>query len=104
MRFFEYDKEKSHSEYYKRNVAFWGLCAGFIPAVAITSVSFERLFYLQGATGFVVVGWMIAWMAAGFWRITWRCPRCHNRFYFKWWYGRGFTTKCVHCGFRPGGA
>src|SRR5262245_48246527 len=27
-----------------------------------------------------------------------KCPRCGNHFFFKWWYGNGFTRSCLHCG------
>ena len=27
-----------------------------------------------------------------------RCPRCGNHYFFKWWHGNGFTRYCLHCG------
>ena len=101
MRVFEYDKEKSKQEYYSRNFIFWGMFVGYIPGVALIGSALERGFGLKGGFGFAALAWMIGWMVVGFWRIYWSCPRCHKRFYFKWWYGNTFTTKCVHCGFRP---
>lgn len=102
MQVFEYDKLKSQRDYYTRNAVFWGLFAGYIPFTVLTGSLLELVFGLKGGIGYAAVAWMIVWVIVAFWRIYWPCPRCHKRFYFKWWYGNTFTTKCVHCGFRPG--
>jgi hypothetical protein len=96
MRVFEYDKQKSQREYYLRNAIFWGLLGTYIPGVAFLAT------LLQQGLGYVALSWMAGLIIVAAWRISWSCPRCHRRFYFKRWYGNTFTTKCVHCGFRPG--
>ncbi len=102
MRVFEYDKQKSRRDYYLRNVIFWGLLAAYIPGVVFLGSLLHGELGVKAGLGYVGLGWMAGLIIVGFWRIFWPCPRCHRRFYFKWWYGNTFTTKCVHCGFRPG--
>ena len=34
----------------------------------------------------------------GIWYNFSKCPRCNNFFGWKWYYGNGFTNKCLHCG------
>jgi hypothetical protein len=102
MRVFEYDKQNSQREYYLRNAIFWGLFVSYIPGVWIIGSLLQQGLGINAGFGIAAIGFMAGWLVVGIWRISWQCPRCHNRFYFKWWYGNTFTTKCVHCGFRPG--
>jgi len=27
-----------------------------------------------------------------------KCPKCHNNFFWTWFWVNGFTNKCLHCG------
>ena len=93
--------EQERREYYKRNFAFWGMFLGFIPA-SVIAVELARIIESPVLSQLLVLMLFSATIAASVWRMNWRCPRCYERFYYKWWYGQAFSTKCVHCGFRPG--
>jgi len=93
--------EQERREYYKRNLVFWGLFLGFIPA-AVAAAEVTPVLRLPALFQSVVLTWFFVTLVAAVWRMSWRCPRCSERFYYKWWYGNSFSTKCVHCGFRPG--
>jgi len=93
--------EKQRREYQKRNVLFWGLFAGYIPVVVIVGIPLGRVFDFKEMPGLIALAWMLAFGIVGIYRTMWKCPRCHKRFYYKWWYHNAFTRKCLHCGFRP---
>ena len=88
-------------EYYKRNLVFWGLFAAYIPGLLLIGAPLARVFGLGNEMGIVALAWLAGVAVVGMWRLNFRCPRCNNRFYYKGWYKNTFTTKCVHCGFRP---
>ena len=102
MRYHDFDKKLARREYYKRNIVAWGLFFGIIPGVQILSYPFVRFLNLPNARQFIGLLWFVAVAAALVWHSTWKCPRCRKTFYHKWWYGNDFSTKCLHCGLRPG--
>ena len=98
-----FDQKEALREYRKRNFIFWGLFLGLFPAVVFVAPELARLFNSNEAAFTILTVWAIAMVVAGFWRGSYRCPRCRKRFYYKWWYKDAFTTKCVHCRYRPAG-
>lgn len=88
-------------EYHKRNLVFWGLFAAYVPVMVFILIPLVRVLNFPNAAGLLAIVWFAAVAAAGIWRTNWNCPRCGERFYRKWWYTNSFSTKCVHCGFRP---
>ncbi|HEU4714985.1 MAG TPA: hypothetical protein VFS76_25720 [Pyrinomonadaceae bacterium] len=92
--------ELAWREFLKRNLVFWGLFVGFVPGMVLIS-EVGRKYGVSEAFGFAGFAWMAAVIVAAIWRMSWKCPRCRKRFYYKWWYGNSFALKCVHCGFRP---
>jgi len=89
-------------EYRKRNLVFFGLFIGYMPGLALIGGGLNRFFGVQKWLGWVALVWLVTWMIAGAWRMDWNCPRCHKKFYRKWWMGNAFALRCVHCRFRPG--
>jgi len=92
--------EKERYEYRKRNFLFWTVFLTFIPA-GIIAAQLARLVDVPEIFGLVIIAWMAAFVITGIFRTMWRCPRCHKPFFRKWWYHNSFTTKCLHCRFRP---
>lgn len=88
-------------EYYKRNLVFWVLFIGWLPVMVFIVIPVARVLNFPNAANGLALIFFAAVMAAGIWRANWNCPRCGERFYRKWWYTNSFSTKCVHCGFRP---
>ncbi|HEY2961386.1 MAG TPA: hypothetical protein VGJ37_03165 [Pyrinomonadaceae bacterium] len=88
-------------EYYKRNVVFWALFVSYVPAMLFIGIPLSRLFRSENGAGIIATALFACIVAAALWRINWRCPRCDEMFYRKWWYSNAFSTRCVHCGFRP---
>ena len=88
-------------EYYKRNIVFWGLFLSYVPLMIFILIPLVRTFNSRNAAGMLAMFFFAGVGAAAIWRNNWRCPRCGERFYRKWLYTNSFSTKCVHCGFRP---
>ena len=100
MRFYDFDKTAAGHEFQKRNYLFFGLFVGAFLVIPVLSYVLVKLGF-ERAPLFIAVPWMIAWVAAVIWRTSWECPRCHELFFNKWWYGDGFMVRCHHCGLRP---
>ena len=100
MRYYDFDKTAARREFRKRNYVFFGLFGAAILVIPVLSY-LAHLVGVEGAVGFIIVLWMIAWVGVGIWRTCWRCPRCHKYFFQKWWHGNAFSMHCLHCGLRP---
>ena len=98
-----FDKQEALQKYRRRNFIFWGLFLSLFPGFVFLAPSLARLLNSNAAGSMIMTVWFIAAFVAGIWRGNYQCPRCSKRFYYKWWYKDAFTTKCVHCGFRPAG-
>ncbi len=49
-------------------------------------------------TGQVAAGiGLLAFAASGIALTVWRCPRCQNQFFCRWWMSNHFADKCAHC-------
>ena len=101
MRFDTFDKTAARREFKKRNYVFLGVFVGAIPGIPILSYAWVHLFGFENAPGVIAVAWMIALTGVGIWRTSWKCPRCHNYFFRKWWYSDVITMHCLHCDLRP---
>jgi hypothetical protein len=92
----------------RRRIIFLAVWLGLTPALlAIYYVALRPLSQLftikEDYLVLPVAGvWMIAFMIASIRVQLFRCPRCQQWFFAKWYYNP-FARKCVHCGL-PGGA
>jgi hypothetical protein len=92
----------------KRRLFLWAAVLGCIPGVfaivvwiglplsLLTGIKLNYFFYPVAASWLLMIG------VAG-WRVqTFRCPRCHRRFFSARWRHNSFA-RCLHCGL-PAGA
>ena len=100
MRYYDFDKTAARREFQKRNYVFFGFFFSGVLGIPIL-ISLFRLIGIEGALGFIIVPWMIAWLTVVIWRTCWRCPRCHKYFFQKWWHNNALSMHCLHCGLRP---
>jgi hypothetical protein len=76
--------------------AFWLLFFGFLPAAA----------YVR--SGVFIAAWMIAFMAVGYFKTNFDCPRCGKTFFKKFddrpgqgdWWNKPWARHCLHCGLK----
>ena len=95
-------RKEELQEYRKRNILFWVLFLGFIPAAVFVALPLGRLLNSNGVAEVLIAGWFMGVVAAAIWRLNWTCPRCNKNFYRRWWYKNAFAIRCVNCGYRPG--
>jgi ribosomal protein S27AE len=93
--------DESRRDYRRRNLIFWGLFLSFIPATLLIDATLGRLINPTWAAELITTAWFAGVIATGIWRLNFECPRCGKKFYTKHWFRQPFTTKCVHCHFRP---
>jgi hypothetical protein len=91
----------------RRRIIFYAVWVGYVPAVfAIYYVALRPLLHVfmikEDYLVLPVAGlWMVAFLVAGIRVQLFRCPRCHQWFFAKW-YSNPFTRKCLHCGLPRG--
>jgi hypothetical protein len=95
-------RKEALQEYRKRNLVFWSLFLGLVPVVVFVAVPLGRWLNSDSVAQIVATAGFMAIVAAGIWRENWKCPRCNQNFYRKWWYKNAFAMRCVNCGYRPG--
>ena len=94
--------ERSLRDYRRRNLIFWGLFLGMVPATLLIATPLGRLFNSNWIAETIATAWFAAVAGATIWRMNFECPRCGEMFYTKKWiFRQPFTRKCVHCEFRP---
>jgi hypothetical protein len=69
--------------------------AGGLMAVTVVAVVRGRV-GLSWAMPMPIVA--LALIIADFRLRYWRCPRCGEHFFSKWWYGNPLARRCAHCG------
>ena len=102
MSYHAFDIKLARRDYYTNNFILWGLFIGFIPGIQIVNYLFVHVFNWPVGRSYIGLSWFIAVAVAMIRHSTWKCPRCRKPFYHKWWYRNDFSTKCLHCGLRPG--
>ena len=76
----------------RRNLALFAFL-GYVPFVFVIGVVVAgRLFHCTTPFFVVAIGWMIFFTAAGIGYQSFRCPRCHKRFFATWWYHNFFCS------------
>jgi hypothetical protein len=92
----------------RRQLIFWAAFLSFVPGgiviglvvglplSALIGVSPDYFFYP------VAISWMLIFSIAAQRVVKFRCPRCHQFFFAKWWCRNAFARKCVHCGLAKG--
>jgi hypothetical protein len=86
------------SDYTRRRNFFLVVFLGYIPWGALVFFVMNKLRMPQSAVGILIVAWFLMYPVAAIRFSLWRCPRCGNPFYQKWWYHNDLARKCVHCG------
>jgi hypothetical protein len=74
------------------------LFLGYVPGVVIIGYPLSKLFGSQIPFEVVAICWFTTLGVFAIWHRTFRCPRCHNRFFIKTFYRNDFARKCLHCG------
>jgi len=92
--------EDARREYLKRTVVLVGVFLGFVPGVLLVS-TFGKFIGFPELGGIAGIAGMLAFVGSILWHNNWRCPRCKKTFFWKWWRGNAFASKCVHCRFSP---
>lgn len=83
----------------RRNLALLAFF-GYTPVVLLFAVVTIRLFHITTPTFIAAFTWMAFYTIAVIRIQTFRCPRCGEWFFAKWWYHNIFATRCLHCGLR----
>ena len=86
------------NDYKRRRNFFLVVFLGYIPWGALVFFAMDKLGIPQSAVWVLIGAWFVLYPVAAIRFSLWRCPRCGNPFYQKWWYHNGFARKCVHCG------
>jgi hypothetical protein len=92
----------------RRRFIAWLWFFGYVPGAAIIFAIVFSLIYLSGlprdwidGAFYIIAGaWMVGAYLAGHRAMAFLCPRCHQPFFYTWWYFNSFARKCVHCGLR----
>lgn len=84
-------------DYRKRRRIFLVVCITYLPGVFILAYPLIRLVGSDHPVYIIAGTWMLGFLIAGLRFSHWRCPRCGNWFFAKWWFVNQFARKCVHC-------
>jgi len=86
----------------RREFIYWLIFFTFLPGVVGL---IKLLDWLSAGLGdhagqWIAIAWGGAWILSGYWRTTFRCPRCGERFVAdRWWETRSLRSpECIHCG------
>ena len=93
--------EEAVWEYRKRNFIFWGPFLSFVPGILYVADPLGRLLNSETTSQLITVSWFAGIVVSALWRLSYICPHCGERFYYKWWYKNAFAMRCVHCRLRP---
>jgi hypothetical protein len=90
---------------HRRVVLFWALWLLYLPVVV---GSLKLLNFIEPGLGsrlaqYVAIGWGLLWMAAGYYRFSFRCPRCGGWYFSSDSQNSTFSKYCLHCGLPRGG-
>lgn len=85
------------SDYRARRKLLFLSFAGYIPW-GLTVAGAQWLLGFRDTLVFVLLFlWMGFFVVAGIYFQFWKCPRCGNPFFTKYWYSNAFASKCLHC-------
>jgi hypothetical protein len=70
----------------------WLVFLGYLPVMATLSLLGEWMF------PWAAYVWMGLFMGAVMYVWASRCPRCGERFHFRWAFSNPWARKCLHCG------
>ena len=75
------------------------LFLGYVPGAFALGLLFDWILQTEFAFYGVALLWMGAWTASWIWILLFRCPRCHNYYFYR--YGRSaakpFKLRCRYC-------
>jgi hypothetical protein len=83
----------------RRSAIFWTVFLTYLPGVG-SVVFVSGLLYGEAAKPFtpcIALGWLAAFIAAGYYRGIFRCPRCGERFFRSDEWHNTFTSRCLNC-------
>src|SRR5262245_5877350 len=103
-----FDIDQSHFEwtqYSRLRRRYFAFFLGCIP-VAIAIGCLAAPFLQRDGVGLLAVilffGWIATVKVSEIHLSDFRCPRCRERFCFKWGFTNPFTRQCRHCGIPTG--
>src|SRR5512138_2800814 len=92
--------QRQWKEYKRRSNWFWIITFGYLPGVTATGALLKYIYGTNRPVFIAALFWMLGIGIAG-WRLTyWKCPRCGNWFFAKWYFVNQLARKCVHCGLK----
>jgi hypothetical protein len=84
----------------RRERIFGILFLTYIPAGLAIGVPLSKRVH-SGWPFYVVSGMWMAAVAFSYLRyVWWRCPKCHERFFYKGLFSNPITRRCLHCGLK----
>jgi hypothetical protein len=81
----------------RRNLAIFAF-SGYVPIVFVIATITTRVFHTTTPAFIAAFSWMIFYAVASVRTASFKCPRCDQWFFAKWWYRNSFARRCVHCG------
>jgi len=85
-------------EYRRRRNLVLFASVGSVPCVSVVAMLAQRLFQSWTPVSLAGIGWMIFFVVAVIRHESFRCPKCGECFFAKWWYHDAIARKCVHRG------
>lgn len=90
--------EQQWLEYRKRRALFMFVFVGYGAIVAFISYLTQNLTYSHKLTNILGFTWFLFMIVAIGRLQVWRCPRCGERFFMKFFWHNIFASRCLHCG------
>lgn len=85
----------------QREFVYWLIFGTYLPGVVglITLLDWISPGLGHQSGQWIAIAWGGAWVISGYWRLTFRCPRCGERFVAdRWWETRSLrSAACIHC-------
>ena len=90
--------EDAWRDYRRIRLIFWAVFISYVPGASFIGILLQKLFNSEIPVYFVAATWMVAFLVSGLRLTFWKCPRCGDFFFAKWWGVNQLRRKCVHCG------
>jgi hypothetical protein len=85
-------------EYRRRERLVWAISILGIPGAGLLALPLSMLLHstvpFEATYCLFALAWLFGMLRVQFFR----CPRCNNHFFFKWYFSNIFAKRCVHCG------